>query len=990
MYYVGVADMVLLKPGADVFASHHIYVRPGTYCAGEMDVTGTPREWRVRARGNTLSYTHPECWLTSDCVVPGPPGCVVAFKVIQQLETLYVFKGKVMPLPLHHIQYLAPQAPSHTRISSPLESYLLVEATGVTVDAKMYHVLAMKARTWCFTHDVPIPTDLPRLLTRIINEAAGICSEAFHQLDTEAIQEHNELLDLKLPQPETVSVWRRWFTAPLRVAGKVVQQCAYVKLLGLASIDTLARASVGVVRYGIRTAIRGYAYGQHKPITWHTNTNAIVDAGTSIPDRCWENELASILTRALPPPLECHVHPKVVASAELIASMIGKVSTPMDFEEWLQRYPETRRKQLRAALERPLTSRVEFFHKVEQLDEEKDPRAIQARRDEYKARLGPWMAAFEERCKNTLPFLVKTLSDLERGEALADLRTRALNVVEIDFSRFDRHNHKLLMESTEHVVYEKVLPTHVVQLLAMQLTNTCQTRTGLTYHVHGTRMSGDMNTSIGNCIIVACLCHAAGIPLHAMKVEGDDMIACCTNEEVEALDLAIIEDTGHKPKIHIYPEGQGSFCSRYDIVDANGTPRRVRHPARDLRRFGFTLHAEDPDEAIMRHLREWDGVPMLGPLYRSIAEERDLIDGPAPHITHHARTHFYLQFGINAETQREFETRPETRAEIYERLCEAETGENPTGHCRRALQGATRAGNGGHKDLHLQARDNGDGQPRREGEHVRDVQAQRASPRVIQGGRRVHDPRPSVDGSGLRSHGRRPDLPSDSGSIAQSNVSSVAGHEPIDTTRPCNEAEVAVHGQRRATGNCLSGCGLPVRPETRDRSVRAPGLLNGDRKSRVPVGGVQPRVLLTPAADQDRECIIDEAAHRERGEQRHPNHEANDDKPHKQSRERDGGNTVRVVHRQAKRNTTQSTSSRRGGPTVDPEVRRHGLDNQSKRGPQRESGGRDLRSVPGDAGHQPRSRAAVPELPTNHSPGDSTPVVGAVGVTEPPRPPTVR
>lgn len=872
MYYVPVGDMVLLKPGADVFASHHVFVEPGTYCAGEITAEGNADAWTVYARGNPLPYTHPECWLTSDCVVPGPPGHVVAFKVIQRIETLFVFKGKVMPMAIRDVTFQMPFPPKHERVTPALELHLIVEATGVTIDAKLYHVLAMKARTWCFTHDVPVPENLAAVLTRVINQVADMSYKAYQCLDSTMIKEHNVLLDLKLPPPPPeVPRWRRWLTAPIRVVGNVVEQCAYTKALGLPSLHALMRRTTASMRHGLLTAIRGYAYGAEKDITWHKNPNALTDLGTCIPDRSWENELVSIFTRAMPPPIDCKVDPKIVHSAQQLARLIGPITQPIDLEVWLSRYPEARRKQLREALDKPYTATVDFFHKIEQLDEEKDPRAIQARRDEYKVRIGPWVAAFEERCKQTLPFLVKTLDEDERALAIAALRERGRYIVEVDFSRFDRHNHRALMEMTEHLIYDQTLPKHVANALHQQLRSVCKTRTGLTYEVEGTRMSGDVNTSIGNCIIVACLCMGMGIPADAMKIEGDDMIAACTQSEVENLHPEVIEATGHKPKLKILPEGQGSFCSRYDVVDSRGEPRRVRHPLRDLRRFGFTLHRENSDDAILRHLREWEGVPMLGPVYRKIAEQRNLAIGDRyPEPTVRSRAEFYLQFGINAETQREFETRPEARPGIIQGLAEAEEGDAPSWHRGGAAQGVTRPSARGDNDVHLQTRLDRDGEPGCKGLDVRDVPAQGTGARQLPVIGRQHVSRPVAHGRGLRPKGCSVDLPSHGGVIAQGNVPSVARNKPIDPTRASHEADVALHRQRVGSRVGDTGAGPPVRSPPRNRSVRPAGLqyLQG-RESRHTVGGVQHRILLTPPAIEGGQRSCDHAAKRAGTQQRH-------------------------------------------------------------------------------------------------------------------------
>ena len=99
----------------------------------------------------------------------------------------------------------------------------------------------------------------------------------------------------------------------------------------------------------------------------------------------------------------------------------------------------------------------------------------QARNDAYKARVGPWMAALEARATEVLP-LVKGLDPDERALRVQQLRQRALNVVEVDYSRFDRHCTTKLLQNTEHLVYRHCFPEAIYRLLADQLTTTCKLR----------------------------------------------------------------------------------------------------------------------------------------------------------------------------------------------------------------------------------------------------------------------------------------------------------------------------------------------------------------------------------------------------------------------------------------------------------------------------------------------------------------------------------
>nr|WKV34575.1 MAG: RNA-dependent RNA polymerase [Riboviria sp.] len=476
------------------------------------------------------------------------------------------------------------------------------------------HTLAMRARTWSFTHDVRLPSDLPQIIARVINRAAAINLAMHDNIDVEKVHDSNRMLDTFQDKTNTGSIWLRWAGAIHHVASKTVTTFRYVKPLGLPSLDAMCKTTTARIRGGARALLRTFAYSRIVEHQTLVNNRGIVPLPTCVPSATWENQLTSIVTRALPQPQTVDIDPKITEWALHIARMIGPIPSALPFNEWLERYPPQRRKQLEEAALQPIKATVDMFHKIEQLDEDKDPRAIQARHDTYKTRLGPWMAAFEERCKENLPFLVKGLDENARADRLAAKRARALNVVEIDYSRFDKHCSLKLLENTEHLIYEHCFPPAVNDLIRQQRVNVCKTIGGAQYTVVGTRMSGDMNTSIGNCLVNACLSAAAGIPLDSLLVEGDDMIAFITNEERDRLNIDLISRAGQKPKLRLNPADGGSFCSRYDVITING-PKRVRHPLRDLRRYGWTLHNENPYDAAMRHYLEWKGVPMLGPVY---------------------------------------------------------------------------------------------------------------------------------------------------------------------------------------------------------------------------------------------------------------------------------------------------------------------------------------------------------------------------------------
>lgn len=523
-----------------------------------------------------------------------------------------------------------------------------------------------------------------------------------------------------------------------------------------------------------------------------------------------------------------------------IARAIGKIDSPMDFDVWVGKYPPTRRGQIREALNLPYSTQADFFHKVEKLDEDKVPRAIQARCDAYKARVGPWVAALEHRAREVLP-LIKGLEPSGQAVRIQQLRQRATNVVEIDYSRFDRHCSAELLESTEQLVYAYCFPPGIADMLHDQLLSTCGTRHGLKYRLYGTRLSGDMNTSIGNCIVNLSLIMAAGLPMDAVLVEGDDMLACPTNAELNTLDLDVIKEAGQRPTVRVNPEDGGTFCSRYEIPTAIGL-KRVRKPLRDLMRFGWAIHSENVEEIIETHWNEWRGVPMLGPAYEEcmISRGREIQRIP---ITPEARAAFHLIFGYNATEQQQFERDPKARAAIYARLQADATcgGERDTSVSR------TTSASDGRKDEDSPVLPGSVGPPtpRRASSDVRDVQD--AGPRAgrIPDGCRDHHSGRSHHRNRLRPEGLQPIVRSDGGPVPKDRCTRVEKCTTPRARQHSDETAVVHHhySHRRPSHGSDNRPGNP-QLAVRHSGIRNPSDLHRQPVDRINMGGVRHRACV--------------------------------------------------------------------------------------------------------------------------------------------------
>jgi hypothetical protein len=114
--------------------------------------------------------------------------------------------------------------------------------------------------------------------------------------------------------------------------------------------------------------------------------------------------------------------------------------------------------------------------------------------------------------------------------------------VGLDASRFDQHVSDIAL-SWEHDVYKSCFAyghAELAKLLKWQMHNKGRAylKEGkIKYEIKGRRMSGDMNTSLGNCLLMSSMCHAylreKDIPKFALANNGDD---CCIIVESEHLD----------------------------------------------------------------------------------------------------------------------------------------------------------------------------------------------------------------------------------------------------------------------------------------------------------------------------------------------------------------------------------------------------------------------------------------------------------------------
>jgi len=246
-----------------------------------------------------------------------------------------------------------------------------------------------------------------------------------------------------------------------------------------------------------------------------------------------------------------------------LATEHGEVS-PLTDDEFLSYYGGAKLRCYEAAVlslrETPFAAKdcwVKVFTKDEYCKPNGAPRAIQPRSPRFNVKLGRYIKHIEHEIFHAIdeifdPSLehktvAKGMNMIERGNVIANMWNSYNDPVAIglDASRFDQHINRLLLEY-EHSIYHMWstgsgddLPP-LAALLKAQIENrgVYHGKSGsIKYQVDGCRMSGDMNTSLGNVIIMTTLMHSyfesKGL-LGKVKLlnDGDDCVIIMDRQHV--------------------------------------------------------------------------------------------------------------------------------------------------------------------------------------------------------------------------------------------------------------------------------------------------------------------------------------------------------------------------------------------------------------------------------------------------------------------------
>lgn len=226
----------------------------------------------------------------------------------------------------------------------------------------------------------------------------------------------------------------------------------------------------------------------------------------------------------------------------------GSNPTKLSPEEFVEMFRGRKRTIYQNALEEFYSTGVQKKHavstafvKCEKVNPTKAPRCIQPRNPVYNVGLGCYLKHIEHRIYKAIAkcfddddiVVAKGINVVELGEVVERKWRHFVDpiAVGLDATKFDMHVSAAMLE-WEHSFYQMLYrgDPELVRLLKMQIKNEgvgfCEDGS-LKYKVKGRRFSGDVNTALGNCVIMCAMIWSyakeRGVRIKFMN-NGDDCI----------------------------------------------------------------------------------------------------------------------------------------------------------------------------------------------------------------------------------------------------------------------------------------------------------------------------------------------------------------------------------------------------------------------------------------------------------------------------------
>lgn len=352
---------------------------------------------------------------------------------------------------------------------------------------------------------------------------------------------------------------------------------------------------------------------------------------------------------------------------------------------------------------------LKTFVKAEKINTTKKPdpapRVIQPRNVRYNVEVGRYLRRFEHYLYRGIdeiwngPTIIKGYTVEQIGKIARDAWDSFISPVAIgfDMKRFDQHVSSDALK-WEHSVYLDAFchDSYLAELLEWQLVNKGVGYASdgmIKYKVDGCRMSGDMNTAMGNCLIACAITHdffrSRGIRARLMN-NGDDCVVICEKECAAVVKADMVRhwrQFGFQCELECDAEifEQIEFCQMRPVYDGEKYVM-VRNPLVSLSKDSYSV---GPWNGI-NHARKWvnavglcglsltGGIPVVQSYYNMMIRNTQSVNSSGilrdvsfasgfrelarlgnrknGAISEDARFSFYLAFGITPDLQRAMES----------------------------------------------------------------------------------------------------------------------------------------------------------------------------------------------------------------------------------------------------------------------------------------------------------------------------------------------
>jgi hypothetical protein len=356
----------------------------------------------------------------------------------------------------------------------------------------------------------------------------------------------------------------------------------------------------------------------------------------------------------IPTPKPTRSFSEVCSSFKTAFAKLVKPASPLRRDEFLGAYEGRRRTVYAAAFEslkcKPFhlwDSFCSYFVKCEKVNVTKKPdsvpRGISPRTPRYHVMVGVYIKRIEKTVYNIIAKLFgavtvfKGLNAADRGRQMRDHWDQFVDPVAIglDASRFDQHV-SIQALKFEHSFYKMFFPNDRVlsKLLKMQCNNklfaNCKDgRAKLT--LEGVRMSGDMNTALGNCLLMCCMVYTylkARVTKFRLANDGDDCVVIIERKELSKIkDLSEwFKTLGFDMKIELPVDifEQIEFCQSQPVWTPQGW-LMVRKISDSIPKDSLSLKPLDNRKVFLKWMKAvgegglalTGGIPILQDLYQS-------------------------------------------------------------------------------------------------------------------------------------------------------------------------------------------------------------------------------------------------------------------------------------------------------------------------------------------------------------------------------------